>query len=265
MYTHGVDPELDFSDMPDIASKYERLTRMHIYERQPYCGQLVFAAFSGSHQDAIAKGMECRKKSKKERWDVPYLPIDPEDVGRKYDSDVIRINSQSGKGGVGYVLKNTYGIDMPAGMKEAMGYAAKSVSDHTHSELRAEQLYTIFEDNFVMNRKVFDIIECHFKQINGIEATATFFYNGKEREVTSCGNGRLDAISNAIKKYFDIDFKLMGYEQHALTESSRSKAISYLGVQNAEGVIFWGAGIDDDIIKSSYKALVSAVNNMLNK
>jgi 2-isopropylmalate synthase len=265
MFSQGVDPELNLENMPYICSLYKSFTDMPINPRQPYAGELVFAAFSGSHQDAIAKGMDWRKKKKLEMWNVPYLPIDPEDVGRKYDSDVIRINSQSGKGGVGYVLKSVYGIDMPAGMKEEMGYTAKSVSDHTHSELRAEQLYTIFEENFVLNRNVFDIIECHFKQINGIEATAKFFQNKKETEVTSCGNGRLDAISNAIKKYFGIEFKLMGYEQHALTESSRAKAISYLGVQNENGKIFWGAGIDDDIIKSSYKALVSAVNNMLNK
>ena len=142
--------------MPHIASAYKQLTGMPVSPRHPYAGELVFAAFSGSHQDAISKGMEYRK-SGGDLWTVPYLPIDPKDVGREYESDVIRINSQSGKGGVGYVLKNTYGLMLPAKMKEVMGYAAKAVSDREHKELHADELYKIFTDTFVNNRRVFDI------------------------------------------------------------------------------------------------------------
>ncbi len=262
MFSQGVDPKLNLENMPYICSLYKSFTGMDVSPRQPYAGNLVFAAFSGSHQDAIAKGMEWRREKSLEKWNVPYLPIDPKDVGREYDSDVIRINSQSGKGGVGYVLKNVYGIDLPGKMKEVMGYAAKDVSDREHKELRAEELYRIFEDNFIRNRNVFDITECHFRQVNGIEAAVTIFADGSESVVKCNGNGRLDAVSNAIKKYFGLDYILTGYEQHALTSSSRSKAISYVGVE-ADGKTFWGAGVDDDIIKSSYKALVSAVNNML--
>lgn len=262
MFSQGVDPKLNFENMPYVCSLYKKFTDMPVSPRQPYAGELVFAAFSGSHQDAIAKGMEWRKEKNKDKWDVPYLPIDPEDVGRKYDSDVIRINSQSGKGGVGYVLKSVYGIDMPRGMKEAMGYAAKSVSDKAHKELRAEELYQVFCNNFIRNREYFDIVECHFRQINGIEATVTVYADGKEETVKAIGNGRLDAVSNAVKKYFGLSFRLTGYEQHALTDSSRAKAMSYVGAESG-GRIYWGAGIDDDIIISSYKALVSAVNNLL--
>ncbi len=264
MFSQGVDPQLNFENMPYICSFYKNFTGMPINPRQPYAGELVFAAFSGSHQDAIAKGMEWRKEKNLDKWTVPYLPIDPADVGREYDSDVIRINSQSGKGGVGYVLKSVYGINMPRKMKEEMGYAAKSVSDRQHKELHHEELYKIFEDEFVRNRPRFDITECHFRQVNGIEAIVTLFENGRETVVKSNGNGRLDAVSNAVKSYFGIEYTLTGYEQHALTDTSRSKAISYVGAE-ADGVIYWGAGIDDDIIKSSYKALVSAVNNLLTK
>ena len=262
MFSQGVDPKLNFENMPYVCSMYKNLTGMGIGPRQPYAGELVFAAFSGSHQDAIAKGMDMRRGKESSKWTVPYLPIDPKDVGREYDSDVIRINSQSGKGGVGYILKNNFGIDMPRKMKEEMGYKAKDVSDKLHKELHPDELYKIFVDNYVRNRAVFDVPECHFRQVNGIEATVTLFADGKETVVKDNGNGRLDAVSNAIRNFFKTDYKLTGYEQHALTDTSSAQAVSYVGVEK-DGKTYWGAGIDNDIIKSSYKALVSAVNNML--
>ena len=262
MFSQGVNPELNLGNMPYVSAMYKNFTGMPVSPRQPYAGDLVFAAFSGSHQDAIAKGMDMR--SKEDKWTVPYLPIDPKDVGREYDSDVIRINSQSGKGGVGYILKTVYGIDMPPKMKEAMGYAAKAVSDREHKELKPDELYTVFEDGFIRNRTVFDVTECHFRQVNGIEATVNFYSAGKESTVKANGNGRLDAVSNAIKKAFGIEYTVTGYEQHAMTDSSSAKAISYVGVES-DGVVYWGAGIDDDIIKSGYKALVSAINNLLER
>ena len=140
MYSHGVDPKLDFSNMPEICATYERVTRMHIYERTPYAGQLVFAAFSGSHQDAIAKGMAYRKEHGEHRWTCPYIPIDPHDIGRTYDADVIRINSQSGKGGIGFVLEQNYGYNLPPKMREDLGYKVKNVSDHSHKELSAAEV-----------------------------------------------------------------------------------------------------------------------------
>lgn len=262
MYSQGVDPKLNMSAMPYITSLYKSFTNMPVSPRQPYAGELVFAAFSGSHQDAIAKGMAYRKKNGRQVWDVPYLPVDPTDLGREYESDVIRINSQSGKGGVGYVMLTNYGIDMPRKMKEDMGYKVKDVSDRAHKELKPAEVYSVFVKSYLEPRGYFDIPECHFRQTDGIETTVTFLAGDKKCEVCAEGNGRLDAVSNAIKKRFGIDYVLTGYEQHALMDGSRSQAISYVGLERG-GKIYFGAGIDDDIIKSSYKALASAANNLL--
>ena len=265
MYSQGVDPHLDFSFMPEICEKYTEYTQMRVSPRQPYAGSLVFAAFSGSHQDAIAKGMQWRRDGKSEYWDVPYLPIDPQDVGREYQTDVIRINSQSGKGGVGFILQENYGIDLPPKFKEAMGYAAKGVSDRTHKELKPDEVFRVFLDTFVENRKVFSVPECHFKQVkDGIEATVTVERNGVRKNVTADGNGRLDAVTNALKGYFDISFTLTTYEQRALSEKSDSQALSFVGLEK-DGKSYWGAGVDEDIIQSSINALVSALNNYLQK
>ena len=192
---------------------------------------------------------------------MPYLPIDPGDVGREYQTDVIRINSQSGKGGVGFVLQENYGVNLPAKFKEAMGYAAKGVSDRTHKELKPAEVYNVFLEKFVNNRPVFDVPECHFKQLGeGIEAAVTVESRGKKCEVRAEGNGRLDAVSNALKQHFGAAFTLTTYEQHAMSEKSDSKALSFVGVEK-DGKAYWGAGIDEDVVRSSIKALVSALNN----
>ncbi|MFG6382826.1 MAG: 2-isopropylmalate synthase [Lachnospiraceae bacterium] len=261
MFSHGVDPKLDFSNMSRIAETYERCTRMQISPRQPYAGELVFTAFSGSHQDAIAKGMACREEHLGETWTVPYLPIDPKDVGRTYDSDVIRINSQSGKGGVSYILKQNFGITIPDKMKEEVGYTVKGVSDHQHMELSPQLVYQIFEEHYVNNMPHFQIPECHFKQKNGILAEAVIFHNGNKRMVTGNGNGRLDAVSNALKQYFNISYELSVYEEHSLSKGSSAKAMSYVGI-SCNHCLYWGVGIDEDIIKSSIMALCVAVNKL---
>ena len=266
MFSQGVDPQLDFSDMPSICAKYAEYTQMDVSPRQPYAGALVFAAFSGSHQDAIAKGMQWRREHKEPHWNVPYLPIDPQDVGREYQTDVIRINSQSGKGGVGFILQENYGLDLPPKFKEAMGYAAKGVSDRTHKELKPAEVYRVFVEQFVENRGVFDVPECHFKQLpDGISAAVTVMEKGKNSQVVNAkGNGRLDAVTNALKSYFNIDFVLTTYEQRALSEKSDSDALSFVGLEK-DGKHYWGAGVDEDIIQSSINALVSALNNYLAK
>ena len=264
MFSQGVDPKLNFANMPYIAALYKTFTGMEVSPRQPYAGELVFAAFSGSHQDAIAKGMHFRENKQDPTWDVPYLPIDPKDVGREYDSDVIRINSQSGKGGVGYVLEQVYGIKMPLKMKEAMGYAAKHVSDVEHKELKAPELYDIFEKEFVFPREKFDIGECHYRQVDGITAIVEIVEGEKHTTVEATGNGRLDAVSNALKRHFGLSYTITGYEQHALTSGSFAQAISYLGVEK-DGVVYWGAGEHTDIIRASVAALVAALNNYFRK
>ena len=262
MYSQGVDPGLDFSNMPYVAALYQSYTNMRISPRQPYAGELVFAAFSGSHQDAIAKGMKFREETGRTVWDVPYLPIDPKDVGREYDSDVIRINSQSGKGGVGYILEHVYGIKLPARMKEAMSYAVKHESDVLHKELKADEIFEVFGRKFLTPRPVFELGEVHYRQENGITAIVEIKERGQSTVVEATGNGRLDAVSNALKKHFNISYNITGYEQHALSSGSFAQAISYLGVEMREHV-YWGAGENSDITISSMQALVSALNNLL--
>ena len=263
MYSHGVDPELDFSDMPRICELYERVTNMKINERNPYSGALVFAAFSGSHQDAIAKGMQWRNDFDPDHWTVPYLPIDPTDVGRNYDADVIRINSQSGKGGVGYILEQKFDLHLPAKMREAMGYAAKGVSDHEHKELSAEEIYDIFKENFVDKTEPYAIPECHYRQENGITAMVTSTFHGKMTLSTASGNGRLDAVSNALKTTYGLKYTITCYQEHALNVGSNSKAIAYVGITMENGDTFWGAGVHEDIIIASIGALVTAINNSI--
>ncbi len=261
MYSYGIDPKLDFSNMPAIREKYERLTGMCVYARQPYAGDLVFTAFSGSHQDAIAKGMNYREEKHAKIWTVPYLPIDPVDVGRTYDSDVIRINSQSGKGGISYILKQNFSISLPEKMREEVGYAVKQVSDEEHKELSPQWVYEIFENNYINFTPYFQISECHFKQNDGIMAESTIVCGDKKTIVDANGNGRLDAVSNTIKQFFGISYELSVYEEHALSHGSSSKAMSYVCI-TCSGKMYWGVGINEDIIKSSISALVVAVNKL---
>lgn len=261
MYAQGVDPKLDFSDMPGIVEKYEEYTGMTVGERSPYSGALVFAAFSGSHQDAIAKGMKWIDEKDPNHWTVPYLPINPTDVGRSYDADVIRINSQSGKGGVGYILETRFGLNLPPKMREAMSYATKSVSDHKHAELQPEEIFELFKEKFENITSPYSINEVHFQQKDGITTQVTSTYEGKTITTEATGNGRLDAVSNALKKAYNLDFSLVTYQEHALEQSSSSKAIAYVGIQTPSGKLAWGAGVDPDIIHASIDALITAINN----
>ena len=190
---------------------------------------------------------------------MPYLPIDPKDVGRSYDGDVIRINSQSGKGGVSYILKTNYGIEVPKNMQEELGYTVKSVSDHEHAELSAKRIYDIFVDKYVNNNEVFYVNNAEFIQGGGFLATVSIHHNGKEHLVKANGNGRLDAVANALRQYFGTDYELSDYEEHALTGGSASKAVTFVGIIY-ENKKYWGVGFDEDIIKASIDALVSALN-----
>lgn len=263
MYAQGVEPGLDFSNMPEIAELYERVTRMQVYERQPYAGKLVFAAFSGSHQDAIAKGMKWRKEKDCNTWTVPYLPINPNDVGREYETDVIRINSQSGKGGIGYLLEHNFGYILPAKMREEVGYMVKSVSDHAHAELLPEEVLAAFTDEYVNINTHIKLIDYHFVRNGDIMVTLTVDLEGEVKDIVAKGNGRLDAVSNAVKQQLNIAFSDLTYEEHALTAGSSSKAITYLSIKLADGKKVWGAGVHDDIIASSINALFSAINRSI--
>ncbi len=264
MFAQGIDPGLDFSNMPEITELYERVTRMQVYDRSPYAGKLVFAAFSGSHQDAIAKGMKWREDHTCRYWTVPYLPIDPKDVGREYETDVIRINSQSGKGGIGYLLEHNFGYILPSKMREHVGYAVKSVSDHLHKELSPAEVLEIFNNEYVNINAPLDVTDCHFvRKGDQIKAMLTVVWNGEEKDIAAEGNGRLDAVSNAFKRSLDIVYHNLTYTEHALESDSTSKAVTYVGITDESGKTHWGAGVHEDIITSSIHALVSAINKKL--
>lgn len=264
MYSHGVDPKLDFTNMPTLVEKYEKCTRMHVYERAPYAGALVFAAFSGSHQDAIAKGMKYREEKNLHRWNVPYIPIDPHDISRTYDADIIRVNSQSGKGGIGYLLEQAYGYILPPGMREHLSYLCKDISDREHKELKAPEVLNIFKEHYFIGESAITVSDMHFfRNADTVETEITFKNNGEETTLRASGNGSLDAVSNALKKYTGKTYKLQVYTEHSMQEKgSGSVAAAYIGIENHSGEMSWGAGTDTDIIHASVDALISAFNNM---
>ena len=265
MYSHGVDPKLDFSDMPAIAAEYEKCTRMHIPERSPYSGALVFAAFSGSHQDAIAKGMKWREEHGDEKWSVPYIPIDPKDINRTYDADVIRVNSQSGKGGIGYLLEQAYGYSMPPKMREDFSYKCKNISDRAHREIKVEEIYDIFRKSYFEYKKPVYVSDMNFKRgRTKVDAEITFKKGGKTETVHSSGNGTLNALSSALKKFSGINYTLNVYTEHSIEEeNSGSTAAAYIGIQDEGGRMFWGVGVHKDIIRAGVHALMAAFNNMV--
>lgn len=266
LYAQGVDPELDFSNLPAITALYESVTGMRVYERQPYSGELVFAAFSGSHQDAIAKGMQWREETQSQKWTVPYLPLNPSDVGRIYETDVIRINSQSGKGGIGYLLQTQFSFALPKKMREEFSYRIKHISDRRHCELQPQEIYEIFREDYVNLNQTLSMKEVHFRPQNGqFLADITIVYRGETMQAQAYGNGRLDAAENALKQLIGEIYTFDSYCEHALDENSQARAASYVSIRRDDGTLVWGVGIDHDIIISSIYALISAINRLLNE
>ena len=263
MFSQGINPELEIGHVNDIIGIYERCCKIPIHPRHPYAGKLVFTAFSGSHQDAINKGVQAMKERKSEIWQVPYLPIDPADIGREYEP-IVRINSQSGKGGVSYLMETKYGYHIPQKMRESFGYLVKGVSDHAHKELLPEEVLDIFTKHYVNVETPVSIPEVHFVQKgeNAIGTEATISYKGSTETVHGDGNGRLDAVSNAVKAHLNMDFSLTTYTEHALEVCSNSKAVAYVGLEK-NGKTYWGVGVHSDIINSSISAFLSALNAML--
>ena len=262
MYSHGVDPKLNFENIPAILAVYERLTKMKVSERHPYGGELVFTAFSGSHQDAIAKGMKWREDEVRQHWSVPYLLIDPKDIGRQYEGDIIRINSQSGKGGIGYVLQQKYGLDLPAKMREHFGYCVKAVSDRQQKELMPDEIYDIFVKEYVNIATPFELVKYRFREDEDFQASVVLRTGNEVKEIAGAGNGGLDSISNALQTHLGVEYRDLVYREHALETGSKSQAVSYIGITAADGSVHWGCGIDIDIMTSSVKALFSAVNHL---
>ena len=262
LFSHGVDPKLNLENIPKILAVHERLTRMKVSQRHPYAGELVFTAFSGSHQDAIAKGMKWREEDERRYWSVPYLLIDPKDIGREYEGDIIRINSQSGKGGIGYVLEQNYGLDLPQQMREKLGYSVKSVSDRLHKELMPNEVYDIFMNEYVNIKSPIEYVHYRFEQDEDYQTFITVKIDDEVHEYMGTGNGRLDAISNALRTHLGVMFSNLIYREHALEVGSGSRAVAYIGITAADGVDYWACGIDVDIMTASVKALLSTVNKM---
>ena len=262
LFSHGVDPQLDFSDMPKVVEMYEKFTDLKVSPRQPYGGSLVFAAFSGSHQDAIAKGMHHIETNHPDKWSCPYLLIDPHDVGREYEADVIRINSQSGKGGVAYVLETNYGYDIPKKMREEIGYLMKHISDEAHKELSPAEIHRIFQQQYVNRKDKISIEDATFSRgendIMKVSIEATIY--GEHLSLKGEGNGRLDAVTTALRNsHYSLEYDFVTYHEHALESESNSRAASYVAISK-DGETFWGVGIHNDIIYASINALISAIN-----
>ncbi len=262
LYTHGVNPELNLSNMPKIVQFYEEHTGMAISQRHPYCGSLVFAAFSGSHQDAIAKGMQFRKDTDQEHWTVPYLPLDPSDVSRMYDSDVIRINSQSGKGGISYILENRFGYNLPADLRREVGYFIKNISDEEHKELNPQEILEAFQKEYI---NICDFIHLEdvtwMRDDNGTTADLSIVIGDETYFITSHGNGPLDAVSRALQMtHPNIKFTFEDFAEHAMELNSDSKAAAYIKIADPYGNTFWGVGEHHDIALSSVRALITALN-----
>lgn len=264
MYTQGADPELDFSNLPKYKEIYERCTNMKINERQPYIGELVFTAFSGSHQDAINKGMKYMKETDSDYWEVPYLPIDPADVGRQYEP-IIRINSQSGKGGAAFVMNHNFGFDLPKKMHPEFGALVQAECERVERELTSKELYKVFEDNYINHKKKYDLLEHKLYDENGDKVTFTGTIRmdnieGHDIAITGTGNGPIDAFFNALKGVGINNYEFMSYSQHAISSGSDSKAVSYIQLKTPRGNDIFGVGIDHNVNFASILGVLNAIN-----
>ncbi len=268
MYTQGVDPRLDLSNIDRLIEIYQRVTRLPVHPRHPYAGELVYTAFSGSHQDAISKGMNAFAESSGSRWAVPYLPIDPTDVGRTYES-VIRINSQSGKGGAAYIMERDFGFRLPKAMLPEFGRLVQTVTDREGRELARKEVYEVFENSFLQVKKQFALKEFHVVKRHSrddanvesqAEVEAVVLVAGEERSFTAIGNGPLDAFCSGLKTAASGDFTLLHYNEHALSSSSSSEAAAYIEIRREDGRSAWGVGIDTDITIASVEAVLNSLN-----
>ena len=268
LYTQGIDPGLDFSHLNEIRRDYERLTHMRIHERQPYTGELVFTAFSGSHQDAIKKGMDYRREHHPTAWQMPYLPIDPDDLGRMYEP-IIRINSQSGKGGAAYILQNRYGYNLPKGMHPELGAIVQREADRTGAELSSEQILRLFIREFVdvdmpYHLKRHDIVERGSAGHSTVQFTGVIGYRSREYQLFGEGNGPIDAFFSAMQEAHIDGFSFVSYHEHAISAGSNAKAVAYIQLKY-EGRSVYGVGIESNVSIASIKGVLSAINRALNQ
>lgn len=263
MMMNGIDPKLDFSEIDELVEQYESATNMHVSERHPWAGKLVFTAFSGSHQDAIKKGI-ARMKNASDKWQVPYLPIDPKDVGRSYEP-IIRINSQSGKGGVTYIMETHFGLYLPKAFQKDFGILCKTQSDHNSCELKPQEIFDLFDAEYVNVVEPYQLITFREETISdkNVNVNVALQYKNEIYELKGKGNGLLDAFCKALEKNTGNKIEITMYQEHAMQSGSDSAAITYVEISNGNGRKFIGAGISSSVTKSSLRAVVSAMNRML--
>lgn len=269
MYTQGIDPELDFSNMPLLTEAYTRLTGMEIHPRTPYSGELVFTAFSGSHQDAIRKGMAARVKMEPNAyWDVPYLTFDPHDIGRQYEG-IIRINSQSGKGGAAFIMEQDYGLSLPKAMHPVFGTLIKDAADQAQRELKPSEIYDVFEKTWLKTKSPLNVLEISEKHIEGergsdspeqVAGMATIEWEDKKIAIAANGNGPLDAFVNALKQTPAPRFTITSFHEHSVGTGSDTYAVAYVQITKEDGTQAWGVGKSSNVGRAGIAAVVSAVN-----
>ncbi|MCI8554530.1 MAG: 2-isopropylmalate synthase [Clostridiales bacterium] len=261
MHTQGVDPGLDFGDLPALRKLYERCTKMQVHERQPYAGELVFTAFSGSHQDAINKGTQYMQEHNSDYWEIPYLPIDPADVGRQYEP-IIRINSQSGKGGAAFVMQQTFGYHLPKEMHPEFGAMVKAECDRIGRELTAQELFEVFRTHYLETPETYSLAgnSVFEERPGGGLFRGVILHHGGEQAVEAEGNGPIDAFFNALRQVGVTDYHFLSYHEHAVSSGSDSRAIAYIELKAPSGGTVFGVGIDDSINKASIRGVLSAIN-----
>lgn len=273
LFSHGIDPKLDLYEIPRIREKYEELTGMTVHDRHPYAGDLVFTAFSGSHQDAIKKGMDLRKDRKEDEtpWEVPYLAIDPQDIGRSYQA-IIRINSQSGKGGVAYVLSRDYGYELPKAMHPEFGQVVNIVADDLGRELAREEIHTLFRETYLDQEQPLRVLEydTESRQTPTRDGShhdtmirATVSYDGQELHIDGQGSGPIDAFVAAMRGRGWNNFQVTDFKEQAIGTGSGTDAVAYIQISAGDKSVLWGVGIDSDISMAGLKAVASAFNRML--
>ena len=265
MYSQGVDPELDFSNIREIREIYEKCTRMKVHDRHPYAGNLVFTAFSGSHQDAIKKGIDYMREHDTQYWEAPYLPIDPADVGRKYEP-IIRINSQSGKGGAAFIMQQSFGYELPKAMHPEFGAMVKAACDEAGRELLPNEIFDIFRAHYLDVKYPYNLKKYKLYEENDTEGETVVHFEGnlrfrhEDHLISAAGNGPIDAFFKALRTVGIHDYKFVTYREHAVSEGADSKAISYIQLTAPDGRTVFGVGMDGNISLASIKGIICAIN-----
>lgn len=268
MLSSGIDPKLNLNDILWVRKIYEKITGMHVHERHPYAGQLVFTAFSGAHQDAINKGIHRMEQEHKTGWEVPYLPIDPADIGRKYDS-IIRINSQSGKGGAAFILETQFGYILPRAMRPEFGHIVQAETERCGSELSYERLYELFRDTYIDISEPYMLAKYKFDDNTDsdghsvVDFSGTLNYNDISYDISGSGNGPIDAFFNAVRNLDISDFRFVSYSEHAVSTGSDSRAAAYIELMSPSGKPVFGVGLSHNIYKASIKGIICAINRAI--